>query len=559
MAFTLPSPPGRALIPGEVRYVLEVWRGNILARSSEFPLVSAISVREEPALTLTHTFGKPHRVYNAAVDTLGKVVSGYRERLVTLTGSSGADFRLGHDDQGARTFASGFDLFQGLRGFLEGYSAEHASWEAANGYLPPERKAPEPTLVLRMLKEQEVYSCDVELQSSRQDVGNFWAYSAQVRCWGPPPSSLDPGGLSGVFGSIVLAAKTATAFVDSITAYVAYAAEVTNQTTYVGGTLIEPIRAVGRLGEQLGQVAKAGQRLTQLPQRYVSAVFDAARQGVNACADFAETFTFGTMTDEVDAFRRNASNELNDAQMRSLAYLGARGITAPLSPSPASSALGQMNSTGTSGTASVQSSLASVVVGAFDTTESIVQRAFGSLDQLAMVLALNGMPDPWTLNTGAPVTTGATLLLPAGTSGVPSIGAVVGPNDLYGTDLALDLADESDSYGDLIAPGDDPDDFALFTGTQNFDRMVAVKLTTSLGDYAVFPLLGLSLKIGQSTATVSRADVASRTAEQLTRDPRVARVSEIAVSIVNGDRYILDVTVLPVIGDGVQVSVPLGG
>lgn len=559
MAFTLPSPPGRALIPGEVRYVLEIWAGSVLLRSSEFPMVSAISVREEPALTLTHTFGKPHRVYNAAVNALGKVVNGYRERLVTLTGNSGADFRLGYDDQGARTFASGFDLFMGLRGFLEGYSAEHASWEAANDYLPPERKAPEPTLVIRMLKEQEVYSCDVELQSSRQDVGNFWAYTAQVRCWGPPPPMLDPGGLSAFFGSVVAAAKTATAFVDSITAYVAYATEVTDQTTYVGGTLIEPIRAVGRLGTQLGQVAKAGQRLTQLPQRYVSAVFDASRQGVIACAEFAETFTFGTMTAEIDAFQRNASGELNDAEMKALAYLGARGIRAASTPSPSSSALGQVNATGSDSTGTVLSSLTSVVVGAFDTTESIVQRAFGSLEQLATVLALNGMPDPWTLNTGAPVTTGATLLLPAGTSGVPSVGATVGPSDLYGTDLALDLTDESDSYGDLIAPGTDPDDFALFTGVQNFDRMIAVKLTTSLGDYSVFPLLGLSLKIGQSTATVSRADVASRTAEQLLRDPRVARVAEIAVSIVNGDRYILDVNVHPVIGDGVQVSVPMGG
>lgn len=559
MALTLPSPPGRALIPGEVRYVLEVWRGDALDRSSEFPLVSALTVREAPSLALTHTFGKPHRVYNVPVDKLGKPIQGFRERMFTLTGSSGADFRLGYDSTGSRTFGSGFDLFLGFRGFLESYAREHAQWEIANDWRPPATRDPEPTLVVRMLKEQEVYSCDVELQASRQDVGNLWSYTAQVRAWGPPPARLDPGGLSGFFGSVVAAAQTATALIDSVTAYVAYAAEVTNQTTYVGGTLIGPIAALGRLGEQLGQVARAGQRLTQLPQQFVSAVFDAAQQGVNACAEFAETFTFGTMSTEVDAFQRNASNELNAARMTSLSYLGARGIKAASSPSPASSVIGQANTTGGTASSTVLSSLTSVTVGAFDTTESIIQRAFGNLSRLGEVLALNGMPDPWTLNTGAPVTTGATLLLPAGTDGVPSVGAVVGPNDLYGTDLALDLQDESDSYGDLIAPGTDPTDFALFTGLQNFDRMIAVRLTTPLGDYAVYPQLGLSLKLGQSVANVSRADLASRTAEQLLRDPRVSRVGEIGISVTGGDRYSIAVDVYPVIGDGVQVSVPVGG
>jgi hypothetical protein len=560
MPFTLPSPPGRALIPGEVRYLLEEWAGPVLVRSSEFPLVASVDVDEGPALALTHTFGKPHRVYNAPVDSLGKVLDGFRERMVTFTGSSGADFRLGYDSEGARTFASGFDLFQGFRGFLATYAKDHANWEVENDWRPPGQRAPEPTLVLRMLKEQESYSCDVmPLRSRRQDVGNLWSYTAQVKCWGPPPDMLDPGGLSAFFGSVVGAAQTATAFVDSITAYVAYAAEVTNQTTYVGGTLLEPIRAVGRLGEQLTQVAQAGQRLTQLPQRFVSAIFDAAQQGVNACSAFAQTFTFGTMTAEVDAFQRDASNELNDAEMVALAYLGARGIKAEPSPSPASSALGQVNSGTGGGQGTVLSSITSVVVGAFDTTESIVQRAFGNLSQLPNVLALNGMPDPWTLNTGAPVTTGASILLPAGTAGIPSVGSLVGPNDLYGTDLALDLADESDGFGDLIAPGTEPTDFALFTGLQNFDRMVTVRLTTPLGDYAVFPLLGLPLRLGQSNADVSRADIASRTAAQMLRDPRVARVGEISVAVTDGDRYTLAVALHPVIGDGVQVSVPLGG
>lgn len=556
MAFTLPNVPGRLLIPGEVRYVLEVNVGGRVTRSSELPLAASIDVEEGPALTLSHTYGTPHRIYNAPLDTLGRPVSGFRERQFTISGTSGADFRLGYNGDGNRIFASGFDLFQGLRQFLENYARDHATWEQGNVYRPPAVREPEPVLVLRMLREGEVYACDVSrLRSQRSGVGSFWTYSAQVRAWGPAPALMDPGGLSSVFGTIVQAAKDAAAFVDSMTAYVAYATEVTDQVTYVGGTLLEPIRAVGRLGTQLGVVAQAGQRVTQLPMQLVNATFDAARAGVAACAAFAETFTFGAMTAEVDAFQRDAALELNEAQRTALAYLGGQGVKAATSPSYNASVAGQLNSVATSPTATTRAAITTAVVGAFDTAESLTQRLFGSVDRLPEVLALNGMTDPWTMNDGSPFTAGITILVPA-TDGVPSTGVVVGPNDLYGTDLALDLVDGSPDFGDLIAPGSEPDDFALVTGTANLDRMMAVRLGTSSGDYGVFPLLGIPLRPGQSDAAVSRADVASRVAEQLLRDPRIAKVTGVQVAVTNADQYTIGVDVVPVVGDGVQVVVP---
>ena len=556
----IPPPPGRAIVPGEVRYILERWRDGTLdtaAGSSEFPLVSGFDVQGEgPALNLTHTFGKPHRTYNGVTDAAGKVIDGFRERSITLTGSSGADHRLGYGDDGKRLFASGFDLFLGLRKFLANYAAAHAEWEAANEWQPTSYRAPEPTLVFRALREDEVYSCDVELSSTRRDVGNLWSYSAQVRCWGPSPGKLVPNGLESFFGTVVGAAKTATEFVDSMNAYVAYATEVTDQTGYVGGTLLGPIAAVGRLGGQLGGLGRAVQRITQLPQAFVAATFDAAAQGLRAVADLGEAFTFGTMSAEIDAFRRDAAGELNEAKTTALAYLGARGVKAGTATA---SAAGQMNTTGSTSpnVGLTTGTLTSITVGAFDTLERIVQRAFGSLGPLADVLALNGMPDPWTLNTGAPLSSGAVLILPAGAQGIQSTGALVGPDDLYGTDLGLCLTDGADNYGDLLAPGTEPDDFALFTGVANLDRALAVRLTTPLGDYGAFPYVGLSIQLGQSNATISNADVASRTSEQLLRDPRVRRVGPIEVTEVNGDRYTLAIEVFPVIGDGVQVAVPV--
>lgn len=553
----IPAPPGRAIIPGEVRYLLEVWHGASLKRSSEFPLVSGFDVqREGPALSLTHTFGKPHRVYNAVTNEAGSIIDGFRERNITLTGSSGADHRLGYDAQGSRLSASGFDVYLELRKFLAGYAMEHAVWEAANEWRPANFRDPEPTLVFRALREDEQYSCDVELSSTRRDVGNLWSYSAQIRCWGPPPGALTLSGLSAFFGSVVGAAKTATEFVDSMTAYVAYATEVTDQTGYVGGTLLGPIAAVGRLGGQLGQLGKAGQRIIQLPQKFVAATFDAAGQGLQAVTDLGEAFTFGTMSAEIDAFRRSAAGELNEARATALAYLGARGVKAG---TPAASAAGQINSGGAIGpnVAPRTGTLTTTTVGAFDSMDSILQRLFGGTDRLAEVLELNGMPDPWTLNTGAPLTTGAVLIVPAGSQGIQAVGALVGPDDLYGTDLGICLTDGADNYGDLLAPGTEPDDFALFTGTANLDRALAVRLTTPLGDYGAFPAVGLSIRLGQSNVSISRADVASRTGEQMLRDPRIKRVGPTEITVIDGDRYNIAIEVFPVVGDGVQVAVPV--
>lgn len=556
----LPPPPSRAIVPGEVRYLLEQYAGDILVRSSEFPLVMAIDVQEGPALDLQHTFGRPIRVYNPARDTRGKIVQGFRERRFSLSGTSGADHRLGYDELGSRLFASGFDLMMALRGFLENYAKDHAVWEDANDYLPPAARAPEPVLVFRALREGEAYSCDVTLSPGRRDFGSLWSYSADVRAWGPAPER-QKSFLESFFGSIVGAANTATAFIDEVTAYVAYAAEVTDQTTAVVGTLAEPIRALGRLGNQLGNLARAGQRLIDLPQTFVNAFFDAARSGVQAAADVAETFTFGTVPTDIDEFRRNASNQMNNAQMRALEFLGARGVRADTASQGSGAVAGGINQTPVSNTqlATGRGTLTSVQLGAFESVQGAVIRVFGSLDRLGEVLELNGMPDAWTFNTGAPATGGSVLLFPAALQGVPSTGVIVGADDLYGTDFALDLEDGSLTFGDLIMPGTAPDDFALVSGTANYDRATAVRLTTELGDYAAFPALGFPIRIGQSNANVSRADLASRIADQMLRDPRTRRVGPVQVEPLGADGFTIAIELFPVVGEGVQVTLPVGG
>lgn len=556
----LPPPPSRAIVPGEVRYLLEQYVGDILVRSSEFPLVASIDVQEGPALDLQHTFGRPIRVYNPARDTRGKIVDGFRERRFSLTGTSGADHRLGYDALGARLFASGFDLMMALRGFLRNYAQDHAIWEDANDYLPLAARAPEPVLVFRALREGESYSCDVTLAPGRRDLGSLWSYSADVRAWGPAPER-QKSALESFFGAIVGAANTATAFIDELNAYVAYAAEVTDQTTAVVGTLAEPIRAVGRLGNQLGNLARAGQRLIDLPQTFVNATFDAARSGVQACADVAQTFTFGTIPDDVDAFRRDASNRLNAAQMRALEFLGARGVRSDTSSQGSGAVAGQINQSPDTNSqfTTGRATLTSVQLGAFESVQAAVIRVFGSTDRLSEVLALNGMPDAWTFNNGAPATGGSVLLFPAGLQGVPSVGVIVGADDLYGTDLALDLQDGSLTFGDLVMPGTVPNDFALVSGTANYDRATTVRLTTELGDYGAFPALGFPIRIGQSNANVSRADLASRIADQMLRDPRTRRVGPVQVELLGVDGFTIGIELFPVVGEGVQVALPVGG
>ena len=184
----IPKPSGSTFAPGEVAYLLEVFEGDAKVSSVEVPLVASYSVEESPSVTIDHTFGQPWRDILAARDETGKIVLGYRERRLQISGSSGHEHRLGYDEAGDRLFAGGFDLFMAFRRYLEGYSQRFASWKAANAEVPPNERSGEPRLVFRALREGEEYSVEVtSLTPSLAGIGQLWSYGLTLRAYGPPP------------------------------------------------------------------------------------------------------------------------------------------------------------------------------------------------------------------------------------------------------------------------------------------------------------------------------------------------------------------------------------
>lgn len=539
----IPRPSGSTFAPGEVAYLLEVFEGDSKVSSVEVPLVASYSVEESPSVTIDHTFGQPWRDILAARDETGKIVQGYRERRLQLSGSSGHEHRLGYDEAGDRLFAGGFDLFMAFRRYLEGYSQRFASWKAANAEVPPNERSGEPRLIFRALREGEEYAVEVtSLTPSLAGIGQLWSYGLTLRAYGPPPPR-KLSWLESLLGTVSGAIDTATKFVDAMGAWVAYSAEVTGAVTTTAQQIIEPIRAIGRLAEQVTALAQAGRPIADLPSQIVEAVFQVADQGVEACAQFAAAVTFGALDDETDAFRRDAAGKLNEARMVSLQFLGMRRSTLSAGSSP-NLPPGLLGSTATTGAPRV----IGYTLGDGESVGSVLLGTYGNLDKLGDVLALNGMADPFTLADGSPVRTGAQFLIPAPLDGVSPVADGV---DLFGTDLLLSLD------GDFVTAGDEPTDWLTVSGQASLDQGLRIRVLTSRGDFAPFPGFGLAVRVGDSDVAFATALLASDTREQIARDPRVLKVGPVSISEPDGDTVMQNVSYTPIAGPSTTLAAPV--
>jgi len=530
----IPGPPGKTFAPGQVAYLLEVYVDSEHKRSFEVPFVASVEFDEAPSVSIEHTFGEPWRDILAVRDATGAVTHGYRERQIRVSGSSGFEHRLGYRADGARLFAGGFDLFLEFRKFLEGYSADLATWKATVVDTPPPARFGEPKLIFRALREGESHAVEVtSLTPQLSGIGQLWSYSLALRAYGPAPARQE-GWLEGLLGKIAGAVATATAFVDSLTAWVAYATEAEGAVTTTSQQLLEPIRAVGRLAQQITALAQGGRPIADLPKALVEETFRVADQGVLALEAFADTFSAGALDDETDAFRRSALAKLDEARMRSLEFLGMRRSGLSSSGAvPAGLDVGALGSPAAADTKAVGH-----VLGDGETVASLVTSTFGSLDRLAEVLALNGMADPFTLADGSPLRAGATVLVPA----VDGVAPVANGLDLFGTDLLLS------AEGDLVTTGDEPTDWLTIGGQASLDQAIRVRVLTERGDFGPFPGLGLIARIGDDDADFSAALLASDTRAQLERDRRVLQVGPVTVAEVDGGTVLQSVPYQPVAG-----------
>ena len=215
--------------PNAVLYMLELRdlsdNSNKFVAAMNLPLVNSISFSRQEASSFDWTLGKePIREF-----------AGIRENMITISGRSGIAHRLGRDSGGNVLFASGDRLMEELQLFLEGYQ-EQALARQKSAHEAFNTKQ----LYLRCFFEGKHLRVEpVHFSFNRSAAGSRFSYEYQIqfRTYGPavPPQF-------NFMGQMMDAAQSAADFVDQATAFVGFAAEVTENFGAAVLSFVEPIR-----------------------------------------------------------------------------------------------------------------------------------------------------------------------------------------------------------------------------------------------------------------------------------------------------------------------------
>lgn len=237
--------------------------------------------------------------------------------------------------------------------------------------------------------------------------------------------------------------------------------------------------------------------------------------------------------------------------------LGVPGLTADLHVGPVSVDVSQIPQDGSP----VQVTVHNVKDG--ETWQSIATHYLGDGDAWMFLAKYNGSPDGHSLGDGAPLGSGAKVLIPGVGLGGALIPTAFGPGDLFGTDIAFDFVTGDIDYGakPYIAWNGatfseaDPDqvDFATVTGPANFKQALTNRVLTPRNKegYGVFPFTP-----GEPLSPQLLALLLASLVGQFMQDPRVAAVRNVDM-VMRGTNVDLDVEVQPIASAPIAVSTPL--
>ena len=491
------------------------------------------------ALPYVQTYAPPRTEATSFEWTLGEnpVIehSGVREGMVRLTGRSGLRSRLGNDAQGGILFADGKRLFRELRDFLTDYQNTAAELEADGRATL--------VMVLRSLWEGDDFKVEpiaFEPMRNVQTSRFSWEYALTLRSYGKV-NPRQPGFL----GTAQRLARTASDAVDVASAYVAFAAEYVREVTRTGHAFLEPVRAVGRVMQQIEELSRAGQGLSRLPADAVEAALRVADDALSAARETVAVIAFADRAEHRDDFY-DAAVAIGDARRSALEFFGQR-----MAPVPANGSAATM---GTAAVGGRKERLAGELVSVYTVqqgdTLTLIANKLGV--SAADLLELNGMSDHATLNDGSPLGPGAVLLVPA-PDGVPKPSTqAVGLDDVFGVDVL------QDPEGDwTLNSATDPDDVSLVRGRDLLKQALGNRMRTQQGEHAVFPGYGVPAILGDRALAETAGLLASRIRSQILRDPRIAKVVGVTVED-RGASFVAEAEAVPRIGAGIVLSVPVG-
>lgn len=536
---------GPSIADGEVRYLLEyTHRGK--TRTMICPMVNSYERTDEPSTDLEFTLGELPIIEH----------DGIRQRYITITGSSGYQFRLGRDQEGGQLFASGWDLFMEFQRFIARYLSDaklaeedHAKGRDAspsktggNHDTGHEKHPHLPRLTFRALHEEDEFLVEPWNFTPRRDVSTSrftWQYSLTMLAYAPAGKrALNP--VEQFFSSATEIARGAAKVVDSATSYVAVASEIVESFAATRAAFLEPVRAVSRLAQQITVAGQAAQQVLAPPTDIIRALADAADSAIEAFGEVVLAAPTAERTDLLsDIYKARA--EINRLRMEAVQWLGQQRRK------PGATLSTTVRQLTTADNFSVRFGgvrLAEVIDG--DSLESIALRETGFVGDAQAIAELNDMRDFQTLSNGAPLIGGAQLLIPsAGGSESALLGGALG--DVFGTDaLIID--------GDLVQSGND---IQTVSGIANYLQALNHRLVTEKGTHGAFPdSYGTVGAVGDPNLAEAPFIRASDMRTQVLADPRTERVKRVSVRV-EGDTTIAEVVAVPRQGGTVTLSLPV--
>lgn len=507
-----------------VRYLLEWRQHGTLKAAVSLPLPPrALSFNTPAAPIITYTLGgEPLRE-----------VAPVRARTITLTGSTGYAPRAGYTRRGAITSATGPELLREFRGFLELY--QEATANAPTIYTEAGARA-ENELILRALDEDlhaRVEPQDFSIESDAASSHTAPTWTASFMAYGEPEPYARP------FERYQATIEKLNEIIRRAGAAAAVASLAAQGVTSLARLTLSPLEQLRTITAGIESSLAAVSSLADIPADALGRLAQASLQTRQALTRLSDDLArFPSRTGAAWGALAVAILGADDVQTqaeRALALAG-RGAIIPRTPSQTLEPAPPLNaSEPTYAEPQGARPVIAVRLEQGETLADLARRIYGEADRWQEIAALNGWQSPTRTASGRPARAGDLVLIEqpaAQTQDAPP-----GP-DLYRVDLRLD------TRGALTFTAGD---LATISGPPNVEQAVRLRARTTQGELSHAPTYGLPRSIGRRMTAATSGQLAAIAREQFTRDPRLDRVSRLAVRD-DGDALALELEIIALDG-----------